>query len=109
MLNGARKRGTLLGLAVGDALGAAVEFQSPGTFKEVTGYRAGGPHGLGPGEWTDDTSLALAMADSIGEVGWDLNDQARRYVAWWQKGAYSVNGRCFDIGNSIFYDDGYGL
>jgi len=65
---------------------------------EVTGYRAGGPHGLDAGEWTDDTSMALALADSLGEAGWDLNDQAERYVAWWRTGAYSVNGRVFDIG-----------
>jgi len=94
------QRGTLLGLAIGDALGAAVEFKSPGSFKPVTGYRDGGPHGLAPGEWTDDTSMALALADSIAEVGWDPNDQARRYVKWWRTGAYSVNGRCFDIGNA---------
>lgn len=93
-----RKRGTLIGLAVGDALGAAVEFQSPGTFPEVTGYRAGGPHRLGPGEWTDDTSMALALADSLASAGWDLNDQMRRYVDWWQNGQYSVTGQCFDIG-----------
>jgi len=93
-----RQRGCLLGLAIGDALGAAVEFKSPGSFKLVTGYRAGGPHDLDPGEWTDDTSMALALADSIARTGWDLNDQARRYVSWWREGAYSVNGRCFDIG-----------
>ena len=93
-----RQRGAILGLAIGDALGAAVEFQPPGSFAKVTGFRAGGPHGLGPGEWTDDTSMALALADSIGEVGWDLNDQAQRYVDWWRTGKYSVNGRCFDIG-----------
>jgi len=97
-LNIARKRGCLIGLAVGDALGAAVEFKPPGTFEPVTGYRAGGPHGLDPGEWTDDTSMALALADSIAQAGWDLNDQARRYVSWWREGAYSVNDRCFDIG-----------
>ncbi len=95
-----RQRGTLLGLAISDALGAAVEFQYPGTFEPVTGYRAGGPHGLAPGEWTDDTSMALALADSIASVGWDLNDQAERYVRWWKEGQYSVNGRCFDIGNA---------
>lgn len=93
-----RKRGCLVGLAVGDALGAAIEFQSPGSFEPVTDYRSGGPHGLAPGEWTDDTSMALALADSISEVGWDLNDQARRYVEWWKHGKYSVNGTCFDIG-----------
>ncbi len=95
-----RQRGALWGLAVGDALGAAVEFQRPGSFEPVTGYRGGGPHRLGPGEWTDDTSMALALADSIAQVGWDLDDQTARYVRWWQEGRYSVNGRCFDIGNT---------
>ena len=93
-----RSRGTLIGLAVGDALGAAVEFRSPGSFVPVTGYRDGGPHGLAAGEWTDDTSMALALADSIATAGWDLSDQADRYVQWWKTGKYSVNGRCFDIG-----------
>ncbi|WP_165246628.1 ADP-ribosylglycohydrolase family protein [Paludisphaera soli] len=93
-----RRRGALVGLAVGDALGAAVEFSPPGSFAPVHGYRDGGPHGLGPGEWTDDTSMALALADSLGTAGWDLGDQADRYLKWWRTGAYSVNGRCFDIG-----------
>jgi ADP-ribosyl-[dinitrogen reductase] hydrolase len=92
-----RRRGALIGLAVGDALGAAVEFKSLGSFKPVTGYRGGGAHGLNAGEWTDDTSMALELADSIA-MGWDLNYQADRYVQWWQAGKYSVNGRCFDIG-----------
>ena len=93
-----RQRGCLIGLAVGDALGEAIEFRAPGTFKPVTGYRSGGPHGLAPGKWTDDTSMALALADSIACVGWDLNDQVKRYVAWWRQGEYSVNGTCFDVG-----------
>jgi ADP-ribosyl-[dinitrogen reductase] hydrolase len=93
-----RSRGALIGLAVGDALGAAVEFKSPGSFAPVTGYRNGGPHRLEAGEWTDDTSMALALADSIAMARWDLNDQADRYVQWWKTGKYSVNGRCFDIG-----------
>jgi ADP-ribosylglycohydrolase len=93
-----RLRGMLLGLAVGDALGAAVEFQSPGSFTPVTDYRAGGPHRLNPGEWTDDTSMALALADSLIEAGWDLSHQLECYLAWRDEGQYSVNGRCFDIG-----------
>ncbi len=93
-----RCRGTLIGLAVGDSLGAAVEFRSPGSFAPVTCYRSGGPHGLNAGEWTDDTSMALALADSIGTAGWNIHDQAQRYVDWWKTGKYSVNGRCFDIG-----------
>ena len=93
-----RQRGSLIGLAIGDALGAAVEFQPASSFPPVTGFRAGGPHGLQAGEWTDDTSMALALADSLARVGWDLNDQAKRYLAWWKNGDYSVNGTCFDIG-----------
>jgi ADP-ribosyl-[dinitrogen reductase] hydrolase len=93
-----RRRGALLGLAVGDALGAAVEFMSPGSFEPVSDYRGGGVHRLAPGEWTDDTSMALALADSIAERGWDLHHQAERYLAWWKTGAYSVTGQAFDIG-----------
>ena len=51
------QRGTLLGLAVGDALGAAIEFQMPGGFEEVTGYRGGGSHDLAPGQRTDDMNV----------------------------------------------------
>jgi ADP-ribosylglycohydrolase len=98
MIDRDRQRGMLYGLAIGDALGAPVEFKPAGTFPEVTDFRAGGPHNLEAGEWTDDTSMALALADSIAQGGWDLDDQLRRYIAWWRDGAYSVNGRCFDIG-----------
>ena len=78
---------------VGDSLGAAVEFKPPGTFEPMDGYRAGGPHGLEPGEWTDDTSISLALADSMIHAGWDLEDQAKRYLTWWKQGKYSVNGQ----------------
>ena len=55
-----RYRGCLVGLAVGDAVGTTVEFESPGTFLPVTDMAGGGPFGLEPGQWTDDTSMALA-------------------------------------------------
>jgi len=55
-----RALGALLGLATGDALGAAVEFKPPGTFPLVTDMTGGGPHRLAPGQWTDDTSMASA-------------------------------------------------
>jgi ADP-ribosyl-[dinitrogen reductase] hydrolase len=98
-----RKRGCFYGLAIGDALGAAIEFQMPGTFVPVAGYRDGGPHGLDAGQWTDDTSMALALADSIGKKGWDTKDQLERYLDWFQNGKYSVNGTCFDIGGTTRY------
>ena len=94
-----RKRGSLFGLACGDALGAAVEFSSPGSFPEVTGYRSGGPYNLKAGQWTDDTSMALALATSISK-GWNPEDQMREYVEWYETGKYSVNGHCFDIGGT---------
>jgi ADP-ribosyl-[dinitrogen reductase] hydrolase len=95
-----RKRGALLGLAIGDALGAAVEFQERGTFEPIKGYRGGGPHiCCQAGDWTDDTSMALAMGDSLGEKGWDALDQMCRYVKWMDSGDYTIPGYCFDIGN----------
>ncbi len=98
MIDRDRQRGALIGLAVGDALGAPVEFQPPQSFMPVTDFNWGGPFGLEPGQWTDDTSMALALADSMARNGWDLDDQLRRYLAWYQSGEYSVTGQCFDIG-----------
>ena len=96
-----RYRGAMLGLAVGDALGAAVEFKSPGTFEPVTGMRGGGPHPIEPGDWTDDTSMALCLAESLVECrGFEPADQMRRYVRWWRDGYLSSIGRCFDIGGT---------
>ena len=97
-----RCHGCLTGLAVGDALGTAVEFCAPGTFKPVEDIAGGGPFQLEPGEWTDDTSMALCLASSLSECrGFDAADQMRRYVRWWKEGYLSSNGRCFDIGITI--------
>ena len=94
-----RCRGALLGLAVGDALGAPLEFMRPGTFEPVTEMVGGGPHGLLPGEWTDDTSMALCLAESLIQCrGFDAEDQLRRYVRWYRYGHLSSTGLCFDIG-----------
>ena len=76
-------RGSLVGLAVGDALGTTGEFKRPGTYEPVTDITGGGPFGLAPGEWTDDTSMALCLAASLVEQqGFDPNDQMQRYVRW---------------------------
>jgi len=96
-----RVRGALIGLAVGDALGAAVEFMAPGSFPPLTDMRDGGPHGLRAGEWTDDTSMALCLAESLLQRGgFDAGDQMRRYLDWYRRGYLSSTGRCFDIGNA---------
>jgi ADP-ribosylglycohydrolase len=96
-----RFTGTLLGLAVGDAVGTTVEFKKPGEFEPVTDMVGGGPFGLKPGQWTDDTSLALCLAESLVECrGFDPADQMRRYLHWWKEGYWSSTGKCFDIGGA---------
>ena len=97
-----RARGCILGLATGDSLGAAVEFRDRGTFPPVTCFRGGGPHRLEPGQWTDDTSMSLCLAESLIEKrGFDARDQMERYVKWWREGYLSSTGSCFDIGITI--------
>ncbi len=94
-----RFRGCLLGLACGDAVGTTVEFERRGTFRPVTDMTGGGPFNLKPGEWTDDTSMALCLAASLVELGqFNAKDQMRRYCEWMNNGYMSSNGRCFDIG-----------
>jgi ADP-ribosyl-[dinitrogen reductase] hydrolase len=96
-----RYRGSLLGLAAGDALGTTLEFQPPGTFEPIDDMVGGGPFGLRAGEWTDDTSMALRLAESLIERGgFDARDQMERYVRWYREGHLSSTGRCFDIGNA---------
>jgi len=123
-----RFRGCLLGLAVGDALGTSLEFSPPGSpprLRDVQPRRelavarharprakadlpplvdliGGGPFNLRPGEWTDDTAMALCLADSLIEKqAFDPIDQLERYVRWWRDGYMSCTGRCFDIGNTV--------
>src|SRR5690606_21590528 len=94
-----RIRGALFGLAVGDALGTTLEFKRPGTFEPVADMVGGGPFKLVAGEWTDDTSMALCLAERLIERGgFDPVDQLERYVRWFRHGHYSVTGACFDIG-----------
>ena len=95
-----RARGALLGLAVGDAIGTTVEFKQRGTFRPLTDMVGGGPFKLLPGQWTDDTSMALCLAASLVENGFDTLDQMQRYTLWHDEGYMSSNGHCFDIGNA---------
>ena len=97
-----RFRGCLLGLAACDALGTTLEFESPGSFEPITDMVGGGPFRLRPGQWTDDTSMALCLAASLLECsGFDAQDQMQRYVRWWREGYMSSTGHTFDIGNTV--------
>ena len=97
-----RYRGCLLGLAAGDALGTTLEFRPPGSFAPIREMRGGGPFNLRPGQWTDDTSMALCLADSlVSGQGFDALDQMKRYLRWYREGLWSSTGLCFDIGNTV--------
>jgi hypothetical protein len=96
-----RARGALLGLATGDAVGTTLEFKRPASFAPIDDMVGGGPFGLKAGMWTDDTSMALCLAESVLDTGgMDLADQLRRYLRWADDGYLSSNGRCFDIGGT---------
>jgi len=97
-----RFQGCLMGLAAGDALGTTLEFQPPGSFRPIADMVGGGPFRLAAGEWTDDTSMALCLAESLVACGgFDAADQMRRYLRWRDEGHLGSNGRCFDIGNTV--------
>ncbi len=96
-----RARGALVGLAAGDAVGTTVEFRSPGSFQPLKDMIGGGPFGLEPGQWTDDTSMALCLAESLIDCGGHHPaDQMQRYARWWKEGLFSPTGHCFDIGGT---------
>jgi ADP-ribosyl-[dinitrogen reductase] hydrolase len=97
-----RALGALLGLAVGDALGTTLEFRARDTYPLLTDMVGGGPFRLKAGEWTDDTAMALALADVLAGAA-DLDERLlmERFTDWAENGAYSCNGRCFDIGLTV--------
>jgi len=83
-------------------LGTTLEFRAPDTFKPITEMIGGGPFGLEPGQWTDDTAMALCLAESLIEKrGFDPKDQMDRYCRWWKEGYLSSTGTCFDIGVTV--------
>jgi ADP-ribosyl-[dinitrogen reductase] hydrolase len=96
-----RAIGAFIGLAVGDAVGTTVEFKEPGEFTPLTDMIGGGVFRLNPGEWTDDTSMALCLADVIIEHG-TVNpyELMIKFARWYNFGENSSNGKCFDIGTT---------
>ena len=94
-----RALGSLLGLAIGDALGTTLEFSRRDSQPRLTDIVGGGPFRLQPGQWTDDTAMALALAASLAANPLlDEADLMQRFVAWHERGEYACTGTCFDIG-----------
>ncbi|KAJ7614363.1 ADP-ribosylation/Crystallin J1 [Roridomyces roridus] len=92
----------LLGSALCDALGAPGEFHARFSYTFLSTMQPNGNFGGNPaGTWTDDTSMTLSLARSIGKGEFSEADQLDAYYRWWQHGTLSAVGRCFDIGNTI--------
>lgn len=97
-----RFRGSLLGLAIGDATGTTLEFTTKGSFEKIDAMQGGGPFKLKKGQWTDDTSMMYCLAHSLTRKNkFDPKDQMDLYLLWRDKGVFSSNGKCFDIGNTV--------
>jgi ADP-ribosylglycohydrolase len=97
---GLRERflGALLGLAVGDAVAAATQYKRPGRFDPIGDMLGGGPFDLPRGAWSDDTAMALCLAESLLErEGFDARDQVARYRRWQQHGHLSATGHALGI------------
>jgi ADP-ribosyl-[dinitrogen reductase] hydrolase len=97
-----RFQGTLMGLAVGDALAAHTQFRKPASFAAVGDMLGGGPFDLPRGAWSDDTAMALLVAESLLErEGFDAHDQVQRFARWQREGYGSATGQCLGISASV--------
>lgn len=97
-----RYQGAMIGLACGDALGAPVEFKRRDAFPLVTDMLGGGKHGIEAGQWTDDTSMAMCLAESlIACQGFNEASVMQQWLPWLEQGHWSSKPRAFGIGNTI--------
>lgn len=96
-------KGCFIALAVGDALGSPIQFEKRDTYLHIKEYTSGGAFDSKNGEYTDDTAMALCLADSlINSYGFDAKDQLDTYVKWLKCGYMSTRDEAFDIGITIF-------
>ena len=96
-----RAIGSMLGLAVGDALGAPVEFCRRDSFEPVSGMRSGGYFKLPAGAWTDDTAMALCLGESLlFDPTINAKDLLNRFCRWAADGENTSTGVCVGIGQN---------
>jgi len=90
--------GSLLGLAVGDALSVASQYRSAGRFAPISDVSGGGVFELPAGHWTDDTALSLCLAESLLESkGFDIPDQMQRFARWQSSAHLAAGSFCAGI------------
>ena len=95
----------LLGLAIGDALGVPVEFESRKTLKidPVVDMRDGGSWNQPVGTWSDDTSMTIAAMESISRLGKiNYTDIMENFLKWFEHDGFTATGERFDIGNTTY-------
>ena len=93
-----RSSGALLGLAIGDALGAPFEGLERDSYPHISDFAAGGVNAVEPGAWTDDTAMAICLAESLlarGRI--DERDLLERFLRWYRKGENACGGRAIGI------------
>ena len=92
--------GGILGLAIADAVGVPVEFQSRESLRSnpVIDMRGFGTYNQPPGTWSDDTSLTLCLLDSLANKKIDYADMMQKFHLWREKGEYTAHNEVFDIG-----------
>ncbi|WP_375182124.1 ADP-ribosylglycohydrolase family protein [Chryseobacterium sp.] len=92
-------KSAIFGVCVGDALGVPVEFRSREQLKRspVTTMRAFGTHRQPAGTWSDDSSLALCLAESLSNK-YDLENIALKFLQWYNEEIWTPHGTVFDIG-----------
>jgi ADP-ribosyl-[dinitrogen reductase] hydrolase len=94
-------KGCFFGFAVGDALGVPVEFRDRSFLKnqpvkDMMGY---GTWNQPPGTWSDDSSLAFCLAESLVN-GYNLEDIGKKFVSWYSNGYWGAHHKLFDIGGT---------
>lgn len=93
--------GGFIGVAVGDALGAPVEFARRGSFPRIVDFSTVAATRLPPGAFTDDTAMTLCLADSLlADPHLNERDLLRRFCRWRDEGAYTSTGQCVGIGQA---------
>jgi ADP-ribosylglycohydrolase len=94
-------KSALFGVAVGDALGVPVEFESREKIRSepITGMTGYGTYDLPPGTWSDDSSLTFCLAEALTQ-GFDLETIGRNFVRWHREAYWTAQGEVFDVGNA---------
>lgn len=102
-MNVDKAEGLFFGLAIGDAMGAPVEFKDPNTFPRVVDFQGGGKFNLEPGEWTDDTAMALCLAEALSETSeLDSKKLLDLFLKWIMEGYHTTRGKAIGIGKQTF-------